>query len=268
MNYQLVECHLIVVDVHQRRPLNEQAVKELAASIENDGLLHPITVRPDGNGKYRLVAGHHRLEAVFMILNRPTIAATILSLNDNEAEIIEIEENLRRNELTIEQRSEAIRRFAELQKLRHGDALSDKGGRGRVGLSKLVAQQLGVSKKKVERALRGGKVYLPPRGKEPPRPPQEVTPSELVDAGLKLIRANWTEISENSRSMLKAEVASLPGGEGEPNYDHLARWERPDKVTKKIEATAPSWSPIMIPFHEAEDWVRRAAEVEEWLQPH
>ena len=41
-----------------RRPL--RGVKELAASIEDVGLLNPITVRVDGKG-YRLIAGYHRL---------------------------------------------------------------------------------------------------------------------------------------------------------------------------------------------------------------
>ena len=47
----------IEVGTH-RRALKD--LKALASSIEDVGLLNPITVRVDGKG-YRLIAGYHRL---------------------------------------------------------------------------------------------------------------------------------------------------------------------------------------------------------------
>lgn len=97
----------IEVGTH-RRPL--RGVKELAASIEEVGLLNPITVRMDGPCNYRLVAGYHRLEACKAI-GWLEIDATIVDLNDLEAELAEIDENLVRQDLTVPQRiAEGLRR--------------------------------------------------------------------------------------------------------------------------------------------------------------
>lgn len=70
-----------------------RGVAELAASIAEVGLIHPITVTPDA----RLVAGYHRLEAC-RGLGWAEIAATVVAADDLTAKLIEIDENLRRNE--------------------------------------------------------------------------------------------------------------------------------------------------------------------------
>jgi len=85
-----------------RRALKD--VKALAASIQDVGLLNPITVRVDGKG-YRLIAGYHRLEACKAI-GWLEIDATIVDLNDLEAELAEIDENLCRHEFSKLERDE------------------------------------------------------------------------------------------------------------------------------------------------------------------
>jgi len=102
-----VEVHMkripidrIEVGTH-RRALKD--LKALASSIEDVGLLNPITVRVDGKG-YRLIAGYHRLEACKAI-GWLEIDATIVDLNDLEAELAEIDENLCRHDLTVQDRA-------------------------------------------------------------------------------------------------------------------------------------------------------------------
>lgn len=43
-------------------PYTDEAMATLAASIEENGLLSPIIVAPDGD-KYRIIAGHNRVRA-------------------------------------------------------------------------------------------------------------------------------------------------------------------------------------------------------------
>ena len=45
-----------------RKDFNEEAIKSLAASIKEKGILQPLIVRPK-NGKYELIAGERRLRA-------------------------------------------------------------------------------------------------------------------------------------------------------------------------------------------------------------
>ena len=42
---------------------SEEKMQEMMKSIEANGLITPITVRPYGEGKYQILAGHNRAEA-------------------------------------------------------------------------------------------------------------------------------------------------------------------------------------------------------------
>jgi ParB family chromosome partitioning protein len=90
-------------DTRRLRAVRLEAVEKIAASMEVEGggkrLIQPITVRPLGDG-YKLVAGAHRLAAA-KLLGWAEIAAIIEDdLTNDDARIIEIEENLRRLELS------------------------------------------------------------------------------------------------------------------------------------------------------------------------
>lgn len=91
-----------------RRPIDNQKVKELAESIKEIGLINPITVKSD-SGKFILVAGLHRLEAQ-KLLGFTNIEVKTISKNDLEVKLIEIDENLIRNELHYTERGELLRR--------------------------------------------------------------------------------------------------------------------------------------------------------------
>lgn len=92
-------------------------VAELAASIQQVGLLNPITVTEG----YRLVAGRHRLEAC-RNLGWHTIEANVVSLSALDAELAEIDENLIRNELTVLERAEHLKRRKEIYEALHPEA--------------------------------------------------------------------------------------------------------------------------------------------------
>ena len=83
-------------------------VRILAESIEKIGLLNPITVRAiqlfeagaEPRTGYRLVAGRNRLEAMKQ-LDHDEIPATIVSLEDLECQLAEIDENLIRSDISV-----------------------------------------------------------------------------------------------------------------------------------------------------------------------
>ncbi len=56
-----------------RKHFDEDKLKELAATIEREGLIGPIMVRPNG-GRYELIAGERRLRAVRDYTEIKTIA--------------------------------------------------------------------------------------------------------------------------------------------------------------------------------------------------
>lgn len=105
----------------QPRPLITEAVDKLAASIREVGLIQPISVRcvpvMDGGvavDGYQIVAGHHRVAAA-RALGWTEIDAIIVDAGEHlQAELIEIDENLCRAELTAGQRAQAIKRRKQI----------------------------------------------------------------------------------------------------------------------------------------------------------
>lgn len=101
------------------RQIDDRAVAMLAESLATLGLLQPITVRPisinGGMGTgFKIIAGAHRVAAA-KSLGWEQIDATIVSDRPFlETELMEIDENLCRAELTAAQRSAAIRRRKEI----------------------------------------------------------------------------------------------------------------------------------------------------------
>jgi ParB family chromosome partitioning protein len=90
------------IDASNRlRPVNPDRVAALAASMSEIGLQQPIIVRPhpDGSNRMALIAGGHRLAAA-QLLGWPEIAAVSLDTDGVHARLIEIDENLIRNELS------------------------------------------------------------------------------------------------------------------------------------------------------------------------
>jgi ParB family chromosome partitioning protein len=76
------------------RHLDESKVLELMQSYEQVSIINPISVDEDLN----LIAGAHRLEAA-KNLEWETIEAKVFDEEDLQRELIEIDENLIRNEL-------------------------------------------------------------------------------------------------------------------------------------------------------------------------
>lgn len=82
-----------------RKTFNEIELNELADSIEEIGLLQPITIRKLDNLKYELIAGERRLRA-HERLKKTVIEAIIIDVNDDEASLLSLAENLKRQDLT------------------------------------------------------------------------------------------------------------------------------------------------------------------------
>ena len=89
-----------------RRSPDGGHVKELADSIQEFGLLNPITI-DQGNV---LIAGLHRLEAV-KTLGWTEVECTVSSLEGLQAEMAEIDENFIRNNLSPVEYGEMLLRL-------------------------------------------------------------------------------------------------------------------------------------------------------------
>jgi ParB family transcriptional regulator, chromosome partitioning protein len=93
---------LIDVNPHQTRSWTKweiEALDELADSIKLQGVLQPITVRPDKDGRYVLITGERRMRASTMA-GKTTVPAIVRVVSEQQAAEMTVIENLQRRDLT------------------------------------------------------------------------------------------------------------------------------------------------------------------------
>ena len=104
------------------RAVDEDHALAIQTSIVQHGLINPITVRRTPNargGKFTLVAGAHRMRAV--ALNDETqIDAIIVEADRLTAVLMEVEENLFRNDLSALDRAISVHAYREVWEQKHG----------------------------------------------------------------------------------------------------------------------------------------------------
>ena len=97
-----------VWDEVEARKLNSEGIKELADSIRQEGLQNPPVVQKTKDGKYKLIAGQRRLEALKRIgtKNIPVLVVK-RPYNDDNAKAVSIVENLHRKQMNSAEMAEA-----------------------------------------------------------------------------------------------------------------------------------------------------------------
>lgn len=93
---------------HSGRTYEGERLLQFMRSIERNGLLNPIIVRPVDNNQYEIICGHNRAK-VMKALGRSTIMAEIRELSDEEATEIFYESNLNQQSFSDWSYSERIK---------------------------------------------------------------------------------------------------------------------------------------------------------------
>jgi ParB family chromosome partitioning protein len=139
----------------RRRTLNREKVDRIAESIQGIGVKSPITVQKV-SGKWRLVAGFHRLHAAKK-LGHTHIDCYVLEGDETDARLWELAENLFRADLTVLERAEHLEEWVRLinEKKPKGEQVAQPGGRqpNDRGVSE-AARELNVTREEVGRAKR------------------------------------------------------------------------------------------------------------------
>lgn len=81
-----------------RKEISPEHLQELAESIRAEGLLQPVVVRRQIDGKYQLIAGERRWRA-FQLLKIKTIPARLVTAGDASSATLGLIENLQREGL-------------------------------------------------------------------------------------------------------------------------------------------------------------------------
>ncbi|MGN1457190.1 MAG: ParB/RepB/Spo0J family partition protein, partial [Acutalibacteraceae bacterium] len=124
---------------------NEDNVEQLAKSIESYGLIEPLCVNKDNDGKYHLISGERRFKAILRLEWKRIPCVVYDGLEAVQAELRLHEANLETREYTAAQKFSFYKRVRELLL-----QLRDEG-RLTGGLQKNIANMLHISERQVRK---------------------------------------------------------------------------------------------------------------------
>ena len=140
---------------HPFKVVDDEEMDELVESIEKNGILVPVLVRPDVNNSYEMIAGHRRMHAAIKI-GLKTIPAIVRDLDDDEAIIVMVDSNIQRKKLLPSEKAFAYKMKLEAMKHRVGrkckENVSQIGTHYRADSE--MANELGESRNTIRRFIR------------------------------------------------------------------------------------------------------------------
>lgn len=116
-----------------RKVFEESALMELADSIAKHGVIMPIVVNKEPNGKYRIIAGERRYRAS-KLAGKETIPVVIKQYSEREVKEISLIENLQREDLNPIEAAFAMKQLMDDYALTQ-EELSDRIGKSRSAIA-------------------------------------------------------------------------------------------------------------------------------------
>jgi ParB family chromosome partitioning protein len=151
-----VELSQIVANPNQpRKEFDEEALNELAASIQIHGLVQPITVRETSDNHYQIISGERRYRASVKA-GLTTIPAYVKKASDDNMAEMALIENIQREDLNAIEIALAFQTLLDKHQLTQ-EKLSERIGKKRATIAnflrllKLPAEiQIGLKDKKID----------------------------------------------------------------------------------------------------------------------
>ncbi len=132
-----IDLRNIIPNPNQPRSLfKEEALNELAKSIEKHGVIQPIILRPNNDGTYMLIAGERRVRAS-KIAEKSTIPAIVRDYNAINSAELSILENLQREDLTAVEEGIAYKTITSKLSISHAK-LAEQLGKSRSHVTNMI----------------------------------------------------------------------------------------------------------------------------------
>lgn len=155
---------VIKIPIHQisdfkQHPFNvrmDEEMNSLIESVQENGILVPVLVRPNkDNDGYEMVSGHRRKFAMEQ-LGKIEIDAIVRDLDDDQATIIMVDSNIQRENILPSERGFAYRMKLEAMKRqgKRNDLTSSQVGTKLIRADALLAEQVGESRNQIQRYIR------------------------------------------------------------------------------------------------------------------
>lgn len=142
---------------HPYQVNDDDEMYNMADSIKENGLIHPVIVRPKQNGGYEMISGHRRKRANELAGNTK-IKAIIRELTDDEAIILMVDSNKQRETVLPSEKAFAYKMKLEAEKRqgKRNDLTSVPLGQKFEMLTtrEKIAEEFGESSSNVQRYIR------------------------------------------------------------------------------------------------------------------
>lgn len=170
-----IQMKEIVVKEQVRTKFNDDSIRDLAKNIEVNGLIQPLVLHQDKNGRYRLICGERRYRA--LTFNKAVSAPCFVLENKTEEELMAIQfsENSSREELHYVDKADGILNYQIATE----------------ASERKIQAALGISKSEVHRSLLIAKM---------PRNMKEAAKRHDIE---KYVLLEWDALS---RSSLKSDI--------------------------------------------------------------
>jgi ParB family chromosome partitioning protein len=188
-----------------RKRFAPEALRELAQSITESGVVQPIVLRSLGR-HYELLAGERRWRAAQLAGLHEIPALVRNDLSEDEAQVLGLIENLQRESLSPMETAEGLRKLGESHRLTH-EAIGSRIGKSRVYVTNFL-RLLGLAPS-VQRMIDDGLIS---------------TGHGKVLAGLKLDQQmHWAEAVARDGLTVRALERRLASGAGNASSSTAAR---------------------------------------------
>jgi len=101
---------------HPFKVIEDESLKELADSINENGLLEPLVVRRKENERFEMLSGHRRKKALELIGKTEAIC-NIKDLSDEDATILMVDSNIYREKIFPSEKAFAYK--MKLEAIKH-----------------------------------------------------------------------------------------------------------------------------------------------------
>jgi len=147
---------LSLLKASPRNPYNVDAeseeMKQLVASIKEEGILTPLLARPKGN-VYEVISGHRRKKAA-ELAGLEEVPVFVRELSDEEADRIMVDMNLNRENILPSEKARAIKlKYDAIKKSRGRKKASNNEEAGH-NSAKLIAEEMGMSDRAIQEYIR------------------------------------------------------------------------------------------------------------------
>lgn len=197
-----------IVIPERLRAVEEEHALAIAQSMVEHGQINPVTVRATPaakGGKFTLVAGAHRIRAC-EINDDAEVDAMIVEADKLEGQLVEITENLFRNELSVIDRAVFVQSYRDIWEQKHGTVRRGGDRKSKRQVGGLIEGKRDITRLIAEEAAKGFGVHVAERMGISPRAADRLQ-----------------QIAQHLHPKLKAKLRGTPTADNQSELLNLAK---------------------------------------------